>query len=313
MTLRTRRTPTETEHLPLARTLCCFALGCLLTLPSCKEPEATPNDSGLDAGDEGNENGDGDDDDATSGDGDGDDPCDSFLGCGDAGDDAPPPAVEPCDFWSQDCDEGEKCTPVPSSPGSGAWDATVCVTAGTEAPGSACSFTGAVNGEDTCDATSMCLDVDADTGEGTCTELCVGSPESNSCPQTGNACWLLNDGQLPVCLDGCNPLITGECPPGQTCVAGFEGGDLNGFLCFAPAAQGITGEQCECANCCADGHFCTDAPTYGNDCAFDLCCTEYCDVSDGGFACAGTGQQCIALFDASDPNYADVGACQIPM
>ena len=34
--------------------------------------------------------------------------------------------------------------PVPSSPGSGAWDATVCVTAGTEAPGSACAFTGAV-------------------------------------------------------------------------------------------------------------------------------------------------------------------------
>ena len=58
---------------------------------------------------------------------------------------------------------------------------------------------------------------------------------------------------------------------------------------------------------------CTDAPTYGIDCAFDLCCTEYCDLNDGVFTCVGQDQQCIPLFDASDPNYADVGACQIPI
>ncbi len=305
MILRTRWTPTAIERLPLGRTLCCFTLGCLLTLPGCKGPEATPNDSGLDEG-----NAEAADADADAGDGDGDgDDCESFLGCLDV-----KPPIPSCDFWDdEDCEEGEKCTPIPSTPGSGAWDLFVCVPAGTEAPGSTCSFIDATSGEDTCDATSMCLDVDADTGEGTCTELCVGSAENNSCPQTGNTCWLLNDGQLPVCLGDCSPLNTGECPPGQTCTAGFEGGTLNGFICFAPAASGITGEECDCANCCADGHLCTDAPTYGTDCAFDLCCTEYCDITDGGFGCAGTGQQCIPLFEDSNPNYADVGACQIPM
>ena len=123
----------------------------------------------------------------------------------------------------------------------------------------------------------------------------------------------LNGGVLNLCLPGCSPLVAGSCPVGETCVAAYEGDTLGGFICFPPAAEGITGESCECANCCAEGNLCTDAATYGPDCAYDLCCTEYCDINDGGFTCAGGGQQCIALFDPNDPNYANVGACQIPM
>ena len=59
----------------------------------------------------------------------------------------------------------------------------------------------------------------------------------------------------------------------------------------------------------ADGQ---DAATYGQGCAFNLCCTEYCDVTDGGFTCAGSGQQCVALFEATDQYYASVGACMVP-
>ena len=154
---------------------------------------------------------------------------------------------------------------------------------------------------------------DEETGEGTCVEFCKGTAESNNCPVSGNECSQLNGGVLNLCLPGCSPLVAGSCPVGETCVAAYEGDTLGGFICFPPAAEGITGESCECANCCAEGNLCTDAATYGPDCAYDLCCTEYCDINDGGFTCAGGGQQCIALFDPNDPLYADVGACQIPM
>ncbi len=158
----------------------------------------------------------------------------------------------------------------------------------------------------------MCYDIDPNTGVGTCTEFCVGTAQSNSCPQTGNECNMLNNGVLNLCLPDCNPLNAGECPPGQICVAAYQGSSLGGFICFPPAAQGTSGEECTCANCCAEGHLCTDAGSYGVDCAFNLCCTEYCDLNDGSFTCQGTGQVCVPLFSASDPNFANVGACLVP-
>ncbi len=297
-----------------------LAMGTLIFSACGKDSDAADTTSGpaTATNSAGDGDGDGDDDtggdtvttSATSGDGDGDgdDPCASFLGCMDV-----PEPIVMCDFWAQDCPDGEKCTAIASTPGEGAWDANVCVPAGTEAPGSTCTTMEGVDGADTCDGTGMCYDFDQDTGEGTCVEFCVGTPESNTCPQTGHDCKQLNSGVLNLCLPSCNPLNAGECPPGQVCVAAYEGDTLGGFICFPPAAEGISGEQCECANCCAEGHLCTDAATYGTDCAFDLCCTEYCDTSDSTFACQGAGQQCVPLFEETDPNFANVGGCQIPV
>ena len=44
----------------------------------------------------------------------------------------------------------------------------------------------------------------------------------------------------------------------------------------------------------------------------DLCCTEHCDITDAAFTCAGPDQQCVALFEPTDPYYANVGACMVP-
>ena len=158
----------------------------------------------------------------------------------------------------------------------------------------------------------MCYNIDPETGFGTCIELCTGTLDNPACPISGNDCKILNNGVLPLCLDGCDPLVAGSCPEDENCVAAFEGDTLDGFICFPPAAEGITGESCECANCCADGHMCTSAELYGPGCEYDLCCTEYCDLNDAAFTCAGPDQQCVALFDPADPLYANVGACMVP-
>jgi hypothetical protein len=159
------------------------------------------------------------------------------------------------------------------------------------------------------------MDVDPDTFQGTCVEYCEGPEASASCPQTGNQCWKLNSNILNVCLDSCDPLTPGECPDGQSCVAGFEaGGDLIGFTCFAPGAQepGAYGDACECANCCQQGFKCEEAAVVGLGCTADFCCTELCDTSDSGFACTGADQQCVPLFNENDPLYGSVGQCQVP-
>ena len=245
-----------------------------------------------------------------AGDTDGED-CNNFLGCVDVA-----CLISMCDWWAQDCGAGQKCGAIASTPGSGAWDANVCMSAGCEPPGAPCMRVddpAPCSGQtDTCDATSVCMDVDPGTGIGTCMEMCTGSPEDPACPQTGFECLQLNNGVLNLCVPGCYPLLPGSCPLGQVCTAGYDGDTLGGFLCTPANAEGISGESCECTNCCADGRKCIDAANYGPSCAGESCCTEYCDVTDLAFTCVGQGQQCIALFDAGDPNYADVGACMVP-
>ncbi len=79
-----------------------------------------------------------------------------------------------------------------------------------------------------------------------------------------------------------------------------------------PAIEGTAGEECSCVNCCAAGHMCVPAAEYGPGCAFDLCCTEYCDVDDTSFVCQGADQVCVPLFDPSTPELGHVGRCVLP-
>jgi hypothetical protein len=174
------------------------------------------------------------------------------------------------------------------------------------------TIAGGLNGEDTCDASSMCYDFDDTTGIGTCMEFCVGDPDNNSCPQTGTQCMQLAGGVLNICPVGCDPLLAGECPRGQTCIPTYEGDLPVSFFCFPPAAQGGQGEACTCLNCCANGFMCTQDENYGPGCTENNCCTELCDVTDTTFTCADQVQQCVALFDPTDPYYAHIGACLVP-
>jgi len=236
--------------------------------------------------------------------------CGSFLGC----DDVESPGPLHCDHWAQDCPPGEKCTPIASTPGSGAWDANVCVPAGAQGVGEPCELADGPLGTDTCDEESMCYDIDAQTGIGVCIGFCLGSEASPTCSEesVGATCRQNGAGILNLCLPACNPLLAGECPSGQNCTAAFEGQDLQGFTCFPPAAEALSGEECDCANCCAAGHMCVQAAEYGPDCAFDLCCTRYCDTDDPTPQCDGTDQVCVPLFPPDTPEVGDVGHCVVP-
>ena len=294
-----------------------LAAASLLAAPACTK--RSNGAGGGDATTDGTTDGGGSDDGTASG----------TSGSSDAGDtedtqggddttDGGPQPVVMCDYWAQDCPEGQKCTQAATS--SSGWDAHICVDAGTDPPLTPCTIVEGADpygATDTCDATGFCYNLDPDTGIGTCIEMCVGTPESDDCPITGFECKQLARGFGNLCIPQCTPVPETcpecfDCPLGQNCVAAFGGDTLVGFTCYPPAAEGTTGESCECANCCAEAHMCTDAATYGQGCAFNLCCTEYCDVTDGGFTCAGSGQQCVALFEATDQYYASVGACMVP-
>lgn len=233
------------------------------------------------------------------------DPCYPF-GCADF-----PPEGAPCDVWSDDCEVGEKCYPPRYT---GSVGGPACVLAGTQPVGSTCTITSQGNETaDTCDARGFCHDIDPSTQVGVCREMCTGTPDAPVC-ELGSPnvrCRQLNQSALNLCLEDCNPLLPGECEPGHTCVAAFEGDVLGGFICFPPANLGLDGEACSCANCCADGHMCVEAAQYGPGCAFDSCCTRYCDATAPGDTCKGPQQVCLPLYPPDVPGIGGVGQCVV--
>lgn len=198
-----------------------------------------------------------------------------------------------CDIWAQDCAKGEKCAAW-ANDGGGSWNATRCVPVD-DAPvgvGETCvAEGGGTSGVDNCDATSMCWDVDADTGEGTCVALCDGTPESPTCEPEATACSIANEGVIILCLPICNPLAD-ECEEGQGC---FPVGEF--FQC-APVADGAApGEECAFLNACEDGA-CVDAKVVPG-CTGGACCTGYCDLDGDGSECLA-GQECVPWYDMGD-------------
>ena len=280
---------------------------------------ADSSESSADAGNSSSASGSGDTADSSDSTDAADDSTEDGAGFLDIEDTMPEP-LDMCDSWAQDCPEGQKCTPAATTPGSGAFDASICVDAGTEPPGAPCTIVEDADpygATDTCDATGKCYNFNPDTGVGTCIEMCAGTYEDPTCPITGWECDIAATGTLDVCIPRCAP-IPGVCPdcwdcPGdQACIAAWEGDTLGGFICFPLSAEGAAGESCECANCCATGLMCTDAATYGPTRARRLCCTEFCDITNLALMCAGPDQQCVALFEPTDPHFANVGACMVP-
>ena len=89
----------------------------------------------------------------------------------------------------------------------------------------------------------------------------------------------------------------------------FNNGVLDSFTCLLTVDIGTQGASCSCTNCCSEGYLCATAQQYGSSCQGTTCCTTYCEVNDPSFVCPGAGQQCLALFDPSDPDYGNLGAC----
>ena len=218
-----------------------------------------------------------------------------------------------CDTFAQDCPDGEKCTPW-ANDGGNTWNTTKCtpVAPDPDQVGEPCTMEGSpVSGIDSCDVGVMCWNVDPDTLEGTCVELCGGTPDQPVCNTPMSAC-AINSGAVQLCITTCDPLMS-DCPDGELCVPSTSGSN---FVCVADGSMGggQAGETCEYINVCAPGHVCID-PSYVESCQGGVgCCAPYCDITDPNVSCPGATEECIPWYEQgmAPAGYENVGVCAIP-
>jgi len=212
-----------------------------------------------------------------------------------------------CDSFAQDCPEGEKCVPYASS--GGTWDANKCVPImGEQATGEPCTYAGAVEVTDDCDATGMCWDVTLVDDEwiGVCRAFCTGSPDSPGCPPA-SACTVSGSGVINICIPTCDPTVQ-DCAPGLACF--WVAGD---FSCISATQDIPAGEPCGFINDCAAGLGCFAGELFPA-CEGPSCCSPFCDLGLGDGPCdAVPGTSCVAFFeeDSAPPEYEHVGVCLV--
>jgi hypothetical protein len=236
---------------------------------------------------------------------------DSASATNDDGTDEGGVAVE-CDIFAQDCPNGEKCNPYATDGGS-SWDGTLCVDvdASPAAIGDECTVVGSgTSGLDDCVLGAMCWNVDVETNEGTCIELCSGSEANPNCDTPGTVCVISNDGVLPLCALPCDPILQ-DCAGNEACYP-----TAATFTCAPDASgeEGSYGNACAFLNVCDPGLFCATAESVPG-CNSAACCSEFCDLNDPG-VCSGAvgGQECVAWYEEGQapPGFEHIGACAIP-
>ncbi len=215
-----------------------------------------------------------------------------------------------CDLWLQDCPRGEKCMPW-ALDGGGSWNAWRCspLARNPGERGDPCTVErSAVSGIDDCELGAMCWDVDPETLEGVCADLCSGDESSPTCEHPNDTCRIAGDAVLPICLPNCDPLVQ-DCAEGQACVE-----VSTNFQCVPDASgdMGIPGDPCEFVNMCDPGAFCA-ATEFVPGCVTGGCCTSYCEVGDPMPPCL-PGQICAPYYPDGEapPGYELVGACAVP-
>lgn len=192
--------------------------------------------------------------------------------------------------------------------GGGIWNATRCspVEPNPGQVGDACTVQGSgVSGLDSCDVGVMCFDVDPETNEGVCVEICGGSEANPTCQTPDTTCTISNGSSLVLCQAICNPLAN-ECADGEGCYFVTEAS-----VCAPDASgnMGAAGDPCEFINACDDGLFCAGGAAVEGCDSFG-CCTSFCAVGDDSM-CAD-GQSCVEFFpDGSTPASCleGLGAC----
>lgn len=199
-----------------------------------------------------------------------------------------------CSVILQDCpEEGEACRPWANDGGS-FWNSTRCVPVDSD-PGQAgavCTVQGSgTSGIDSCDIGLMCWDVDADTLDGTCIELCSGTHEEPTCPGADDVCQSYNDGVLPLCLQSCDPLRD-DCDTQDICVPAPD----ESFACVA-------NQYPECPS----GTYSAPPDLIPGCIGDEPCCTPYCDTS--GEATCERGLECVPYSEDPNPAYPSLGVC----
>lgn len=213
-----------------------------------------------------------------------------------------------CDVWEQDCPQGEKCLP-PETP----QDDPVCigVVDNPRSVGDECFFDPEATLE-ACDLSSICVPTDPSMNLGLCLAICAGSSSAPECPE-GTTCSSAQDPKI-ICEPDCNPLAS-DCDAPWICKPSAP--TSWDFSCATPGAPGTTpgtaGDDCDGANPCGNGYLCVEAGDVPG-CGSESCCTEYCDLSDAGFACAGAdaGQSCEPYGTDPTPGLELLGLCVVP-
>ena len=218
-----------------------------------------------------------------------------------------------CDIWGvDDCPEGEKCTAVACEDASEVWDTNVCrPIQGAAAIGDECMATDGspVSGNDTCEAGSICWDIDADTQLGSCVAFCTGDLMSPMCA-ANHLCSITNNGVTPLCEAQCDPLMQ-DCPAADDmCLPATEASE-SGYLCFENLSDDMApyGAPCSAFNTCNPGLLCLEAgavPEPG--CDSTSCCSPMCSIADA-VPCPGAGQTCQPIFMPQPSGFEDVGVC----
>jgi hypothetical protein len=218
-----------------------------------------------------------------------------------------------CDFLSQDCPPGQKCS-VWANDGGGAWNATKCVPIAPDPGevGEPCTVEGsATSGLDTCELGAMCWDVDPKTNEGTCIAYCQGDASNPYCDDPETTC---EGRDILICLPQC-------CPLEQNCAAGQACYPITDTFSCAPDASGdlgAFGDACEFINVCDPGMLCLDAsvlpPGYACEGASG-CCTSFCELDSTSCGELDPALECLPWFEegTAPPGFEHTGACAVPV
>jgi hypothetical protein len=212
------------------------------------------------------------------------------------------PTLSNCDSFLQDCEPGQKCVPYASTGGN--WDANKCVPVlGDGKIGDPCTYDGAVEATDSCDATSMCWNVADVDGEpiGVCTAFCSGTPDDPECP-VGSSCSISCDGSLNVCNPNCDPIA-------QDCLGLGCYWVGTSFQCVFTADEHGDGEPCGFINDCHPGLACVTSEVVPG-CEGSACCAAFCDL--GASNCTLPGTACMPWFEEPVPGWENVGICIDP-
>lgn len=217
-------------------------------------------------------------------------------------------SVSQCDVWAQDCPRGEKCSPF-SSNGDGTFGGcsdSRCapLSADPQGIGEPCTVEeGPWSGVDDCDVGAFCWNVDAQTNQGVCVAMCMGSEANPVCEDDALSCFQLSGSSVIACVPSCDPLAP-ECPAAMTCAMGL--GNDYAPLCISQSLNVPTGTatECEYPLGCGSGFACVAAASVPG-CTGESCCTPVCDLETP--ECPPEQSVCAQVPSTS----AGIGACVI--
>lgn len=155
---------------------------------------------------------------------------------------------------------------------------------------------GIENGEDDCDAQSLCFN-------GECVAFCAGDQFDPICAD-GLSCLITNGGVINLCFPACDPLMS-DCDDGEACIYNMSGDD---FTCVQSQGAGAEDEMCEFINSCAPGLACV-SDTLLPDCPGFNCCTPFCDLDQPN---CGGNKECVPFFEQAPDGFENVGICASP-